>query len=267
MDQEIEFTFRSVLSPLLCSLMSFTYPAFLPSFRLVSVQLVEVPNKAKDWDRSLTPHVCFLSFSPLDHLSCFILDSDPNFSLFWSNRKPATPSRRSPPSSPLTSGSPSTLPRSESVSSLFFLELTSSTRTSLLCRWSVLSFSLAARLPSFSLDADKVRLVFFFSFLQLCGYDFISRGSSPFCHLFTDEEWLSVEYYFDVRVRLLFSFLPPPADLHTDRERLYVQYHYMMGYGNSLSPYLGIPWVKVRFLSLLSSSLFLPSLGLAVLSS
>lgn len=56
--------------------------------------------------------------------------------------------------------------------------------------------------------------------MQLCGYETIAKGSSPFCHVFTDSEWLDFEYYFDIR------------------------FHYMMGYGNDLSPYLGMPWVK-----------------------
>ena len=56
--------------------------------------------------------------------------------------------------------------------------------------------------------------------VQLCGYESISQGHSAFCHLFTDEEWRDVEYYFDVR------------------------FHHMMGYANKLSPYLGMPWVK-----------------------
>jgi hypothetical protein len=34
------------------------------------------------------------------------------------------------------------------------------------------------------------------------------------------DEWLDFEYFMDVR------------------------YHYMMGYGNPISPYLGIPWVR-----------------------
>ncbi|KAH6902079.1 histidine phosphatase superfamily [Coprinopsis sp. MPI-PUGE-AT-0042] len=48
----------------------------------------------------------------------------------------------------------------------------------------------------------------------------VTTGSSHFCNVFTDEEWLDFEYYNDIR------------------------YHYMMGYGNPLSPHLGMPWVK-----------------------
>lgn len=33
---------------------------------------------------------------------------------------------------------------------------------------------------------------------ELCGYETIATGSSPFCSVFTDDEWLDVEYYFDV---------------------------------------------------------------------
>ena len=59
-----------------------------------------------------------------------------------------------------------------------------------------------------------------FAMQQLCGYETAIRGSSPFCRLFRAEEWISFEYYFDIK------------------------YHYELGYGNPLSPYLGIHWVK-----------------------
>lgn len=69
--------------------------------------------------------------------------------------------------------------------------------------------------------------------IQLCGYESIARDTkSEFCSLFTDDEWLDVEYYFDVCL----------ATRHcVDCQ---IRFHYMMGYGNSLSPYLGMPWVK-----------------------
>jgi hypothetical protein len=38
--------------------------------------------------------------------------------------------------------------------------------------------------------------------LKLCGYESIARDvKAEFCSLFTDDEWLDVEYYFDVRRR------------------------------------------------------------------
>lgn len=55
---------------------------------------------------------------------------------------------------------------------------------------------------------------------QLCGYETVIKGSSSFCHLFTSEEWISFEYYFDIK------------------------YHFELAYGNILSPYLGIHWTK-----------------------
>ncbi|CAF1293391.1 unnamed protein product [Adineta steineri] len=55
---------------------------------------------------------------------------------------------------------------------------------------------------------------------ELCGYETVIRGSSPFCKIFTPEEWLSFEYYFDIK------------------------YHYSLGYGNVLAPSLGMPWVE-----------------------
>jgi hypothetical protein len=55
---------------------------------------------------------------------------------------------------------------------------------------------------------------------ELCGYETVIRGYSPFCRLFTTEEWICFEYYFDIK------------------------YYYELGYGNNLSPYLGIHWIK-----------------------
>lgn len=54
---------------------------------------------------------------------------------------------------------------------------------------------------------------------ELCGYETVIRGSSPFCRVFTPDEWLSFEYYFDIK------------------------YYYELGYGNPLSANLGMPWV------------------------
>ena len=54
---------------------------------------------------------------------------------------------------------------------------------------------------------------------ELCAYELVIRGSSPFCSLFSAEDWLSFEYYFDIK------------------------YYYEFGYGNNLSPSLGMPWL------------------------
>lgn len=54
---------------------------------------------------------------------------------------------------------------------------------------------------------------------ELCGYETIIRGFSPLCGLFTSEEWLAFEYFADIK------------------------YYYELGYGNVLSPSLGMPWV------------------------
>ncbi|CAF0840388.1 unnamed protein product [Didymodactylos carnosus] len=54
---------------------------------------------------------------------------------------------------------------------------------------------------------------------ELCGYETVIRGSSLFCPIFTSDEWLSFEYYFDIK------------------------YHYQLGYGADRSPSLGMPWV------------------------
>jgi acid phosphatase len=65
---------------------------------------------------------------------------------------------------------------------------------------------------------------------QLCGYETVIRGESPFCDLFTPEEWLSFEYANDI------------------------MYHYELGYGSDLVPYLGIPFVNATTELLASDS-------------
>jgi len=65
---------------------------------------------------------------------------------------------------------------------------------------------------------------------ELCGYDTVIRGSSPFCstELFTPDEWLQFEYSQDLL------------------------YHYNTGYGNELSGTIGFPWVNTT-MNLLSA--------------
>ncbi|OAL05733.1 phosphoglycerate mutase-like protein [Phaeosphaeriaceae sp. SRC1lsM3a] len=55
---------------------------------------------------------------------------------------------------------------------------------------------------------------------QLCGYETVIRGSSPFCSLdlFSQNDWLSFEYMNDI------------------------MYFYNAGYGNEISGVLGWPW-------------------------
>ncbi|CCG82711.1 putative Histidine acid phosphatase [Taphrina deformans PYCC 5710] len=55
---------------------------------------------------------------------------------------------------------------------------------------------------------------------RLCGYETVIRNSSNFCGLFTANEWLQFEYANDI------------------------QYHYSLGYGSPVSPYLGMPWLN-----------------------
>lgn len=59
-----------------------------------------------------------------------------------------------------------------------------------------------------------------FGMQQLCGYETVIRGTSPFCNLelFTPDDWLSWEYAEDIR------------------------YHYNSGYGNNVAGYVGLPW-------------------------
>ena len=56
---------------------------------------------------------------------------------------------------------------------------------------------------------------------QLCGYESAYNGKkSSFCDVFTDVEWMSYEYAWDMK------------------------YSFMVGHGNPLSPYLGFPFLN-----------------------
>ncbi|KAH7027216.1 histidine phosphatase superfamily [Microdochium trichocladiopsis] len=71
-----------------------------------------------------------------------------------------------------------------------------------------------------------------FGMMQLCGYETVIRGRSPFCDLdlFTPDDWLGWEYSEDVR------------------------YHYNVGYGLPVAGYVGMPWVNATASLLLNSS-------------
>ncbi|KAJ2971825.1 hypothetical protein NQ176_g7508 [Zarea fungicola] len=61
-----------------------------------------------------------------------------------------------------------------------------------------------------------------FGMQQLCGYETVIRGKSPFCslELFSPDDWLAWEYSEDIR------------------------YHYNVGYGNAVAGYNGLPWLN-----------------------
>jgi acid phosphatase len=67
---------------------------------------------------------------------------------------------------------------------------------------------------------------------ELCGYETVIRGSSPFCSLdlFSPDDWLSFEYMNDI------------------------MYHYNVGYGNEISGVLGYPWLEASANTLLASN-------------
>ncbi|ORY11488.1 acid phosphatase-like protein [Clohesyomyces aquaticus] len=71
--------------------------------------------------------------------------------------------------------------------------------------------------PGFNFTANDI-----VGMQELCGYETVIRGSSPFCdlELFTPNEWLGFEYTNDI------------------------QYHYNTGYGNEISGVLGLPWLN-----------------------
>lgn len=85
---------------------------------------------------------------------------------------------------------------------------------------------LNALAPGFNFTADDI-----FAMQELCGYETVIRGSSPFCSLdlFSLDEWLSFEYANDI------------------------MYHYNTGYGNPISGVIGFPWLNAT-LNLLTST-------------
>ncbi|CAA9965625.1 Repressible acid phosphatase [Pyrenophora teres f. maculata] len=85
---------------------------------------------------------------------------------------------------------------------------------------------LQAYAPSFNFTADDV-----VAMQQLCGYETVIRGDSPFCSLdlFSQDEWLSFEYMNDI------------------------MYFYNTGYGSQqLAGALGMPWLNASAQMLLS---------------
>ncbi|KAK7756255.1 hypothetical protein SLS62_001850 [Diatrype stigma] len=76
---------------------------------------------------------------------------------------------------------------------------------------------LNALAPSFNFTANDV-----YGMMELCGYETVIRGSSPFCDLdlFSPDDWLGWEYTADI------------------------QYHYNVGYGSEVSGPVGLPWLN-----------------------
>ncbi|KAI1349850.1 histidine acid phosphatase [Xylaria sp. FL0043] len=76
---------------------------------------------------------------------------------------------------------------------------------------------LNALAPEFNFTSNDV-----YGMMELCGYESVIRGSSPFCDLdlFSPDDWLAWEYTADI------------------------QYHYNVGYGNQVSGYVGLPWLN-----------------------
>ncbi|KAF2972460.1 hypothetical protein GQX73_g1096 [Xylaria multiplex] len=71
--------------------------------------------------------------------------------------------------------------------------------------------------PEFNFTSNDV-----YGMMELCGYESVIRGSSPFCDLdlFSSDDWLGWEYTADI------------------------QYHYNVGYGNAVSGFVGLPWLN-----------------------
>ncbi|KAF2087307.1 phosphoglycerate mutase-like protein [Saccharata proteae CBS 121410] len=82
-----------------------------------------------------------------------------------------------------------------------------------------------AEIPGFNWTASDI-----YAMQELCGYDSVIRGASPFCSLdlFTPDEWLAFEYTNDI------------------------MYFHNTGYGNEISPVIGFPWLNATTQQLLS---------------
>lgn len=80
--------------------------------------------------------------------------------------------------------------------------------------------------PDFNFTVDDV-----FGMQQLCGYETVIHGKSPFCDLdlFSPDDWLGWEYSEDVR------------------------YHYNAGYGAEFSGYVGLPWLNASAHALMNN--------------
>ncbi|KAI1267328.1 histidine acid phosphatase [Xylariaceae sp. FL1019] len=79
--------------------------------------------------------------------------------------------------------------------------------------------------PEFNFTLNDI-----YGMMELCGYESVIRGKSPFCDLdlFSPDEWLGWEYTADI------------------------QYHYNVGYGSPVSGYVGLPWLNATANLLLS---------------
>ncbi|KAM7207926.1 putative histidine acid protein [Naviculisporaceae sp. PSN 640] len=86
---------------------------------------------------------------------------------------------------------------------------------------------LNALAPEFDFTADDV-----YGMMELCGYESVTRGSSPFCSrdLFSPDEWLAWEYTEDIR------------------------YHYNVGYGSNVAGVFGLPWLNATANLLLAAN-------------
>lgn len=84
-----------------------------------------------------------------------------------------------------------------------------------------------AQIPNFNWTMDDI-----FGMQELCGYETVIRGSSPFCDLslFSANEWLQFEYTNDL------------------------MYFQNTGYGNNISGVIGYPWFNATSELLLSNA-------------
>ncbi|KAL8290606.1 hypothetical protein RQP46_002864 [Phenoliferia psychrophenolica] len=92
---------------------------------------------------------------------------------------------------------------------------------------------LNAQNAAFNFTTDDI-----YAMQELCGYDtVIANSTSPFCSssAFTNDDWLVFEYTNDL------------------------MYHYSLGYGAEVSPFLGMPWVAASTDLILGTNLSIPT--------
>ncbi|KIJ50511.1 hypothetical protein M422DRAFT_245132 [Sphaerobolus stellatus SS14] len=70
-------------------------------------------------------------------------------------------------------------------------------------------------LPSFNFTSTDI-----VAMQELCGYETVIRNSSDFCNAFQEVDWLGFEYANDL------------------------MYFYSMGYGSTIAPFIGMPWLN-----------------------
>jgi hypothetical protein len=82
--------------------------------------------------------------------------------------------------------------------------------------------------------------------LQLCTYETQALGYSAFCGLFSEEDFLNYEYYFDL-VSLYQNLVPTRPNLHFKQHcNRFQSFYYNNGPGSPVSAAQGKGYLQVR---------------------